>query len=703
MRRRLLPYAIVAALVVVASSAALFATVRPTADSGPSATVAPEASATHAAPELSRTARLAYWRDKRLWVSDLDGSLRYPIASIDDVRRVSLTRWSTDGGSVAYVQASRVLVVVPTQGESVAVPLPRELLAGGYEIKDVRWSTDSRRIAATVLRQVDGTSDVYLVDLGASPPEWVRVTKMEDVFAADWISPNELLGYTAGGAVVVMTATQNGTVRLLTGAVGVSPIVGPDGRIYFLAGRVPFSRDPSFPFQTAMRASVWSVTADGSDARQETRWELNDLRLDARLPDGRYLIYRGASDALGTVTDQVTLLPSYAGVVERLRVAPDGRTAYGFTPDKIVRVDLTKVANAADPGAMTVFLDTSGDADVWFPPRATIARGTPSLPATPSIRSAFMLGGHVWQMTKGVATLLVAGPALRRTLAPAPKWSPGGDHLLVVEPTAQGYGTMAASVVDRSGNATALAQTVGTGRSFAWSPSGGEVAIAVDRGGQGATFSTSSANTEIRFFDPTGRATRAAIPGSEVAWTAAGLYLLADVAGAPGQAIERVDGDAAPRTIATGDRLAADARAATTSGGGTTLSGLEASPNGSFASVRLRMSAPSSQRAYLVILGADGTRVQLIRQDDLADVAWSPTSAALGYSTGVRGGDEHAYVVKPDGTTIATTNGRFAGWTPDGSWYLVARAGGLYAHPVAGGAAVLLGPAAAPVSAAPLP
>ncbi len=709
-RRLLLPYAVVAALIVVASSAALLVTVRPSADAAPdAATSAPQASAPRATPELSRTARLAYWRDKRLWVSDLDGSLRYPIASIDDVRRVSLTRWSTDGASIAYVENGRSLVVVPTQGESVVVPLPRELAGSGYQIKDLRWSTDGRRIAATVLRPTDGRSDVYVADLAAPQRAWVRVTTMEDVFAGDWISPDEILGYTAGGAIVVLTPAQNGTVRLLTGAVGVSPIVGPDGRIYFLAGRVPFSHDPAFPFQTAMRASVWSVAADGSGARQETQWEMNDIRLDALLPDGRYLVHRGASDALGTVTDQVTLLPASAGVVERLRVAPDGRTGYGFAPDKIVRMDLTKIAapGGTDPGSMTVFLDTSGGADVWFPSRISVVRGTSDPPAAPSARYAFALGGHVWQMEKGVATLLLAGAALRRTFAPAPRWSPGGDRLLVEEPARQGYGTaLAASVVGRSGEATALTQTVGAGRSFAWSPSGAEIAIAVDRRGQGPT--SSAASLEIRFFDPSGRATRAPLAGSEVAWTAAGLFLLADAGGAQGQAIERVDGDAPPRVIVTSERLAADPRVAPTSGAtrgstGASLNGLEASADGSFAAVRLQTSDPLPPRAFLAILRADGTALAFIHQDDVSDVAWSPTSAVLGYTAGVRTDADQAFVVEPDGTTVASQSGRFAGWTPDGKWYLVGRAGSLYAYPLAGGASVRLGPAAAPVSAAPLP
>lgn len=702
MRRGLLPYALVAALVLVASSAALFAAVRPSADATvatPSGTSSPTAS--RAAPELSRTGRIAYWRDKRLWVSDIDGSLRYPIGAVDDVRRVSLTRWSIDGGSVAYVESGRRLFVTPVHGQGLVVPLPRQLLGEGYQIKDLRWSTDSRRIAATLLRPTDGDSDVFLVDLTASQPAWVRVTNMDDVFVGDWISPDEMLGYTAGGAIVVIDATANGSVRLLTGASGVSPIVAPDGRVDFLVGRVPFSHDPSFPFQTAMRASVWSVAADGSGARRETQGEMNDVRLEGRLPDGRYLVYRGVSDALATASDRVDLLPSSAGVVERVRVAPDGRTAYGFTTDKIVRMDLTKIANTADLGAMTVFLDTSGGADVWFPSHVQVVRGT-STPATaPTGRYAFELAGHVWEMRNGVSTLLVAGTPLGHILAPAPKWSPGGDRLLVLQPERDARAfTMEASVVDGSGTAARLAQTAGAGRSFAWSPSGSELAIAVDRQGRSGRSFFSSADLEIRFFDPSGRATRTAIPGTEVAWTTDGLFLIANGDGGQGQAIERVVGDAPPRTILTTEQLAAHVGPTSANA---SMSELAASADGSLLAVRLQLADPLPPRVYLAILRPDGVLLGLTPEDELGDVAWSPTSTTVGYSTGVRSGDERAHVMTADGTTVATQDGRFAGWSPDGAWYLVGRGGSLYAYPVSGGAAVRLGPGAAPVSAAPGP
>lgn len=702
MRRGLVVYAVVGALIAVAASAAVLASAGTTAPSTTSAaSAAPAPSGTRAALELSRAARLAYWRDDRLWISDLDGSLRYAIATTDDVRRVSLTRWSSDGASIAYVERGVSLQIATIRSDKIVVPLPRELLtqAGGRsQIKDLRWSPSGDRLAATVLRTTDGGSDAYIVDLTAKDPAWTRLTSMEDLFIGDWISDQEILGYTAGGAVVAIDGA-SGQVRLLTGMTGVSPILGADGRIQFLAGRVPYSRDPSFAYQNAMGASVWSVTADGGDLRRETTWDQSDIRLDGRLPDGRYLVRRGSSNALGLVDQDVVLLPSSAGVIERLRIAPDGRTAYGFAPDKIVRLDLGQLpkgslASAAPVGAASVFLDTSGEADVWTPSRITPARGTTAEQAGPAARYAFTLGGHLWEMERGAATLLQPGPPLRRLAGAVPRWSPTGDRLLTIEPTSR-PGSYAATIIDRSGTATTLAPTIGVGASYVWSPSGSELAAAVDQRGQSGLFP--GAQLEIRFLDPSGRQTRTPVAGSEVAWTTRGIYVIAE--SKDGRYVGRVDGEGPARPVATIKQLLTDARAAPQTEGGL-LSGLDASPDGAYLTVRVRPQDSGGFRAYLVILDASGAAMEYIRADDMADAAWAPTGELLGYTLGIRGADERAVVVSPQGTTLAIQGGRFAGWSPDAKWYLVGQQGILYAYPVAGGGPVRLGPAGLPVSAA---
>jgi hypothetical protein len=479
--------------------------------------------------------------------------------------------------------------------------------------------------------------------------------------------------------------------------IGVSPVIGPEGRIHYLVGRITPGRDPSLPFVTATRASAWSAATDGSDVRRESSWDVSDVRIDARLPDGRYLVHRGSTNAQGLVVEDVQNLPANGGVIERIRIAPDGRSAYGFTSERIVRVDLTKLVPPATD-AVNVYLDTSGEADVWFPTQLSLARGGERPPAAPSARYVFGLGGHAWQMENGVASVLRAGPLLRRTATPAPRWAPGGERALVVEqagPT-QATTTLVAVAIDRSGNATRLASTVGAGRSYAWSPGGGEVAIAVDK--KGVSGLASDAELEVRFLDPTGRATRTPIAASEVAWTSRGIYLLG-----AGSTLLRLEGEGPARPVTTKERIVSDPRADPSRTVSSAVNGLDASADGGYASVRLQaLDASSSSRSYVVIVGADGNPVRYLRSENVSDTTWSPAGALFGFTLDARTANERIQVVPAaGGDPVAAQDGRFAGWSPDGKWYYVGRTTGLFAYPLAGGSAVRVGPAGVPVSAAP--
>ena len=701
--RGLAPFAVAALLIAVGSSVAVMTTVRPATGPVVSETPFPLASAARSGAELSKTSRLAFWRDKKLWVSNLDGSLRYAVAATEDMRRVSLTRWSLDGRAVAFVDSGLSASVVTTEGGRVDVDLPIELRNQGYRISDLRWAPDGQRIAATLLRPGDGRSDAFMIDRSAARPAWTRMTSLEDVIVGDWISNDELLAYTSGGVIGVVGTRSANAVRLISGVQGVSPIIGPEGRIHFLVGRIPTSRDPSLPYRTADRASVWSAATDGSDARRESAWELSDVRLDARLPDGRYLVHRGSSNSQGIVTEDVDLLPAGAGVIERVRIAPDGRTAYGFTPERIVRVDLTKLAvppATAPAGAVTVFLDTSGEADVWFPSALSLARGGQRSAPAAAARSVFSLGSHIWQLEGGVAALLRPAPVLRRTLVPGPRWSATGDHVLVVEqagPTASST-TFVAVAIDRAGNAVRIGASSAAARSYSWSPSGGEVAIVVDR--RGVSGVASDAQLEVRFFDPTGRATRAAVPGNEVAWTAKGILVLRDVAGTP--ALQRIEGEGQAKTILTRERLIRDGFARAPTAVTATVSALDAARDGSFASVRMQVQGGATG-AFVVLMDSEGAPLRYLAGENLTDLVWSPSRPLVGYTLDVRTANERAVVISPaTGETVATEIGRFAGWSPDARSYYVAKVNGLFAYSLGGEPAVRVGPGAAPLSATPL-
>jgi dipeptidyl aminopeptidase/acylaminoacyl peptidase len=702
--RGLLPYAIVAAVVSLSASYAAVSSVRPaTASAPPSGT--PSASATaRATPELSKTARLAFWRDKQLWVSNLDGSLRRALTSIEDLRRVSHTRWSLDGGAVAFVDSGLSLAVVTTDARRVDVDLPIDLRNLGYRIADIRWAPDATRVAATLLRPGDGRSDAFLVDITAERPSWKRLTSLEDLFVGDWVSNDELLASTALGAVGVLSARSANTMRLISGVQGVSPIVGPEGRIHFLVGRIPTSRDPSLAYVSANRASVWSAAVDGSDIRRETTWELNDIRLDGRLPDGRYLAHRGSSNSQGTVTDDVELLPTNAGVIERLRISPDGRSAFGFTPERIVRIDLAKLTATppvAQNAAVTVFLETGGEADVWFPTTLSLARGAARSETGPAARSVFSLGGHVWQLDGGVATLLRPAPILRRTQVAAPRWSPTGQHVAVMEQAGglSSSTTFVLVAIPRSGDHVRIGLSQAAARSFSWSPDGKELAVVVD--GRGVSGIASDAQLEARFFDTSGRVTRPAVPANEVAWTAKGLLLLRDAGGT--RQLIRIESDGRETTVTTRDRLVASLFGGSTVPVSATVSGLDAAPDGSFASVRIQWQPANGALSNdLYLLGPDGAPARSVPAGTLSDLAWSPAQPLFGYTLDVRATTERAIVRSASATDpIAVHNAaRFAGWSPDGRWYYTSRITGLFAHPVAGGAEVRVGPGGAPITTA---
>src|SRR5579859_2347890 len=150
-RRPLAPYAIAAVLVFVLSVAALTAALATGGllEERTTSTSSPSPSASRAPVELSRAGRIAYWRPdpssgNQLWVSNLDGSGRQPIATIDLISRVSLTRWSPDGSSVAYADRSQAVVVQRLDGLRSELPLPTALASGGFRLIDLSWSTDSR-------------------------------------------------------------------------------------------------------------------------------------------------------------------------------------------------------------------------------------------------------------------------------------------------------------------------------------------------------------------------------------------------------------------------------------------------------------------------------------------------------------------------------------------------------------------------------
>src|SRR5438876_2658640 len=204
--RGLVPYAVAAVLIAAGSSLAVVSTVHHVTGGQIATSTTTPAPSGGRVTDLSRSSRLAYWREGKLWVSNLDGSLRHTVASTEDIRRISLTRWTPDGGSVTFVETGLSLAAVAADGTRTDVALPFELRVAGYRIADVRWSPDGRRAATTLLRANDGRSDAFVVDLDQAKPSFARATTLEDLFVSDWISKDEFLAYTATGVIAIVRA-----------------------------------------------------------------------------------------------------------------------------------------------------------------------------------------------------------------------------------------------------------------------------------------------------------------------------------------------------------------------------------------------------------------------------------------------------------------------------------------------------------------
>lgn len=728
--RGLLPYALVAALVVVASVVAIIVSTGGTSsDPAVAVSASPSAAATasrQAVTDLSATGRLAYWRaepsgDHLLWLANADNSRRRSVAKTDTPSTITKTKWSVDGGSIAYVEGGTRLVVVRIDGATTSYTLAPELRSDSYRIVDHRFSPSGARIAATVQRQTGSQSDIFVA---APNGTWTRITSVEDAIAGDWLDEDELLVQTTGGVISAVRAGGTNQFRPLTGLQASSPVVGSDGRVHFLAGRVTQFASASETFVFAAAANVWSMTADGTEVRREiTPPDQDSLRLDGTWPGG-YLYHRGTNPAQLVIGSIPILLPSNAGLIERIAVSPDKRYAIGFAGTTVVRVDITPAGLAPSAVLLLGSIDTG---DVWFPRSAPLARGAATPRAdVPAARYVFALGGNVWTMgPDGVASVLRTGASnaqtQRRFDIPLPRWSPAGDRILTVESLGTGASALQLIpvTIDGAGRVTRLTAISSVAPAVAWSPDGSLIAaVSLPAAPQDPSILQNELTVRVMTADG---APGQAIPGREVVWTRPGMFVLtngtirANDRARDEQAIELWSGTQ-KRTVTTVARIIGDPRASVGTAptrGITSVSNITAASDGTFAAVRVTILGATSLRdapsPFLVLLRAsDGAATQYILGDRIADEAWSPARPLVGYTTtlggqGIPGTPTEAKPVASvrdaaSGAVIAEVDGRFAGWSPDGAWFYVATSGGLYARPLAGGALVRVSGIGVPVS-----
>ena len=718
--RGLVPYAAFAVFIVGASIVALVATtlgspVRTVeAPSSASPTAAP--TAVRPATDLSTAGRLAYWRteangDYQLWLANADNSRRRSVTKADQSGNVARTKWSADGSSVAYVESGVRLVVVRIDGVKTTYTLAQDLRADGYRIVDHRFSPSGARIAATVQRTTGSQSDVYV---SGPAGNWTRLTTTEDVLAADWISEDELLVQTTGGIVGRLRTSGQNLLRPLTGIASATPLIGDDGRIYFLSGRVSGFAGSNETLVYASAASVWSMTIDGEDLRKEPiGLESDSFRLDGQWPGG-FLVHRGTNPAQAAFGKTAIEIPTSAGLIERLQASPDKKFAIGFAGTNLVRLDIA--ANGTVVNAV-VLLGSVSQGDAWFPRAVGLATISPPKVDVPAARYVFALGGHLWTMgADGFPTLLRAGntnsQTLRRfTLAPA-IWSPAGDKLLTVESLSAGASAfqLIAVAISRDGTVKRYTTPSSVGPGVTWSPDGAQIAApALPAASTDPAVLSSDLN--IAVIDAASGNVARTIPGRESAWTKGGLVVLANGTMRTGdrarddQTIEIWNGTQKKDLIAI-SKIVADPRtqAPAPTRGLTQTTGLEASFDGAYASVHVNFLATQPQITFAIVRGRDNTATTIIVGDVIGDEAWSPGSRLIGYTRTTGAGTAVARqraVVRDaeSGEVTMELDGRFAGWSPDGLWTYVARNEGLYAVRLAGGDPVRFSLYGVPVSA----
>lgn len=711
--RGLVPYAAFAVLIVGATVVALvLVTFAGPAAAPQTASATPAATATAAtsrpSTDLSPNGRLAYWRSEAtgeylLWLANADNSRRRSVAKADQPAAVSRTKWSADGSAVAYVESGVRLVVVRVDGVTSSYTLPPDIRADGYRITDHRFSPSGARIAATVQKTSSSQTDVYVSAGGGT---WTRLTTTEDVLAADWVSEDELLVQTTGGLLARLRATGVNQLRPLTGLASATPLIGDDGRIYFLSGRVNGFAGSAETLVFAAVSSVWSMTADGEELRKESvTLDTDSFRLDGQWPGGGYLVHRGTNPAQVIFGKSGAVdLPTSAGQIERLTVAPDKRSAVGFAGSNVVRVDLNPQGAAV---AATVLLGSVAQGDVWFPRAASLARITPAKVDVPAARYAFALAGHLWTMSAdGTITLLrggnTNGGTLRRFNLPAPLWSPSGDRLLTVE--SLGTGASASQLIavslSRDGVAKRFTTPSSVGTTATWSPDGAQIAVV----GLPASSSDVILASDLTVFalDATSGSTVTTLAGREAYWTKAGMIVLSNGTfrtgdrARDGQVIELVANNGVRREVTTVAKLIADTRtqAPAVTRGITQTSALTASQDGAYAAVHLLFLGTSpAPSAFALVRTRDGAATTIIAGDAVTDESWMPGGRLVGYTiTTAQPGSaprQRAVVRDADtGDVVLEQDGRFAGWSPDGAWTYLAKSDGLYARRLAGGDAV---------------
>lgn len=670
----------------------------------------PEATAAIVPTQLSTAGRIAYWRtspgdEHELWVADLDGYRRFPIATSPKQAEPDITRWAPDGEGVAW-HADGDVQVVRLDRTRVTVSLPADLRESRWRPVGLEWSPDSKRLAAT-LRPVYGSSneaDVFVADLDRTASTWRRITRTGESLVSSWLDDRRLLIETVNGSIGLIdhldaaADPSAASPRPITAMSAVSPRIGPDGRLWFFGGKWAGAQMFGGPVAAG---SVWSMTVDGGDVRRETSIERDQARLHTFLPDGRAVI--GVPGALYVLGDEPVLFPWKTGGVRRVIVAQDGRRVIALTETRILGVDVAKIPRALgtvtdSPDATTVLLDGVRAADAWFPSRPISLARSGGQPDAPRETLTFAFGRAVWQLLPGGGMRRLVPLSSRGWVGPVSAAHGPGLVAVPVNTLRPDSGQYVAEVMifDRSGRH--LRSLEGVSAAVSWSADGSQLGLATWTNTGGGSFQVHDTATWSR--GPHYEGVRGSL-------TAAGLVLVDEGRVHPaapeaswlrvGQTISIADGRV-PRRVTDAVTLSAEPR----------LGDLRAP--GLLPSIAVRAAgrehllvsvtfldgvarAMPPQSALLLVRALDGRVTGVLRADagqDHTDPAWSPIAELVGLTRGPQGPvimqrPGTALVVDPSGAVVLERPGRFAGWSHDGRSVYVARPEGLFEVRVDGG------------------
>jgi WD40 repeat protein len=315
----------------------------------------------------------------------------------------------------------------------------------------------------------------------------------------------------------------------------------------------------------------------------------------------------------------------------------------------------------------------------------------------------------------GLPSLLRAGntnaQTLRRfTLQPV-AWSPAGDRMLTVESLSAGASAfqLIAVVINRDGTVKRYTTPSSVGPGVTWSPDGSQIAApALPAASTDPAVLASDLN--IAVLDAASGSVTRTIPGRESAWTRGGVVVLTNGTVRTGdrarddQVIEIWNGTQKRELISIA-KIVSDprAQAPATTRGLTQTTGLEASPDGAYASVHVNYLLTAPTISFALVRARDGAATTILVGENIGDEAWSPAGRFVGYTTATGLGTaarQRAIVRDAETGDVAfDADGRFAGWSPDGLWVYVARNDGLYARRLASGDLIRFAPYGVPVSA----